>query len=236
MRPWEEIFTETDREVVRKAGFGRRQPFGHRPALLIIDVKRSFLGSVRQNVLQAVEEYATSCGESGWEALVSIQRLLAACRQAEMPVVFTTGDAVTRQFCGGSTKADADKRPLNLEAEEIPEEIAPSPGELVIRKIKASTFFESPLDASLRAMGVDSLLVVGTSTSGCVRASVIDAYSRGYRVFVVEEACFDRFQLSHLVNLWDMNAKYADVITLGEALAYVEGHRQAKAKAPAHAH
>ena len=73
----------------------------------------------------------------------------------------------------------------------------------------------------LRSMGVDSLLIAGCTTSGCVRASVVDAFSYGYRCFVVEDCVFDRFELSHLVNLFDMNAKYADVITLDEALKYV---------------
>lgn len=93
----------------------------------------------------------------------------------------------------------------------------------MIKKTKASGFFGTPLLSALRHLKCDSLLVAGTTTSGCVRASVVDAISYDFPCFVVEECVFDRFELSHLVNLWDMNAKYADVITLQEAIAHVEG-------------
>ncbi|MBI2304127.1 MAG: isochorismatase family protein [Chloroflexi bacterium] len=223
MRSWQEIVPEADRAVHQKAGFGKRRPLGDRPALLVIDVKRSFVGSRPKPVLEAVEEYRNSCGEAGWVALEAIKKLLAACRGAGLPVVFTTGDAITRQWCGGSTKGGIGKATLDLEAEEIPEAIAPQSGEMVLRKTKASAFFGSPLEHCLRASGIDSLIVVGTSTSGCVRATVVDAFSYGYRVVVVEEGTFDRFQLSHLVSLFDMNAKYADVVTLEEALQSING-------------
>ncbi|MBW1775550.1 MAG: isochorismatase family protein, partial [Deltaproteobacteria bacterium] len=75
-------------------------------------------------------------------------------------------------------------------------------------------------------MKADCLVVVGTSTSGCVRATVVDGLSYKYNVFVVEECTFDRFELSHLVSLWDMNAKYADVIGIGEAMDFLDGVSQ----------
>jgi len=105
-----------------------------------------------------------------------------------------------------------------VEAQEIAEAIKPLPSELVIKKTKASAFFGTPLLSALHNLKVDSLLVAGTTTSGCVRATVVDAFSYNFSCFVVEECTFDRFGLSHLVNLWDMNAKYGDVITLDEAL------------------
>ena len=135
-----------------------------------------------------------------------------------VPVIFITGDALTRHHMGRSSTKHEQKGPLDLEAEEMPEEIAPLQTELVIRKTRASAFFHTPLDNCLRLLHVENLLVAGNSTSGCVRASVVDACSYGYNVFVVEECCYDRLELSHLVSLFDMNAKYADVITLEEAL------------------
>ena len=105
---------------------------------------------------------------------------------------------------------------------EIAEEIKPLPSEPVIRKTKASGFLFTPLAPTLHMMQADCLVVVGTSTSGCVRATVVDGMSYKYDVFVVEECTFDRFELSHLVSLWDMNAKYADVISIGEALDYLD--------------
>jgi maleamate amidohydrolase len=103
------------------------------------------------------------------------------------------------------------------------DDIAPSAQDIVIYKHKPSAFSGTPLSGFLNDLGADSLLVTGTTTSGCVRASVIDAFSNNYRVAVVEEGCFDRSQASHAINLCDMHAKYADVVTTEDALSYVDG-------------
>ena len=99
---------------------------------------------------------------------------------------------------------------------EIYEAFKPEPGDLIIYKERASGFFGTPIVAHLTRMGIDSLIVCGESTSGCVRASVVDAYSYGFHVVVVEECCFDRSLLSHKVNLFDLHHKYADVMHLEE--------------------
>jgi nicotinamidase-related amidase len=221
MRSWQTVFPEEDRKVYEKAQFGSRTPFGHRPALMIIDVTYAFVGTRPQAVLQAVEEFRTSCGDVGWDAIPRIRRLLEAARGAAIPRVFTKGDPEYKAFCGGSTKGSTPEDARRLHSEDIPTEIAPRDDEFVLRKTKASVFFGTPLATYLHGLGVDTLLICGTSTSGCVRASVVDAFSHGYRVFVVEEGCFDRASLSHLVSLYEMNAKYADVITLDDALRYV---------------
>ncbi len=223
MRHWEEIFTGADRQLLEKAGMAQKQAYGSRPALLIIDVTTEFIGSTRQPVLQSVEEYPTSCGEAGWVALPSIQKLLETCRANDIPVVFTVQDISARRFTVGAVKEAAPKASYDRKANEIPEPLKPWPSELVVPKVRASGFFGTPLLSSLQSMGIDSLLIAGCTTSGCVRASVVDAFSYGYRCFVVEECVFDRFDLSHLVNLFDMNAKYADVITLDEAIGYIKG-------------
>lgn len=222
MRRWEEIFTEADRNLLEKIGFGQKQAYGSNPALLIIDVTMAFLGSTRQPVLQSVKEYGTSCGEAGWIALDSIQKLLEICRANDIPVIFTVIDTTSCQLCGISAiKRKSTLAELEEQANKIADSITPLSTELVIRKTRASAFFRTPLDVCLQTMGVDSLLVAGTSTSGCVRASVVDAFSHGYKCFVIEECTFDRFELSHLVNLFDMNAKYADVISLEKARKYI---------------
>lgn len=181
-------------------------------------------------VMEAVDEYKASCGEAAWTALGNIQKLLEACRQKHIPPIFTANDAVTRQFCTGSTKPSGGSSKTvkttdlqaSLEGYEIVNEIAPLSSELVIgSKTKANAFFGTPLLSCLRSMGIDSLLVAGCTTSGCVRATVVDAWANGFPCFVVEECVFDRFEISHLVSLFDLNAKYADVITLEEALGYV---------------
>jgi maleamate amidohydrolase len=113
-------------------------------------------------------------------------------------------------------------RSTNLPGDTIVPEIGPQDRDIVIRKLKPSAFHGTPVRSFLTLLGADSLLVVGTTTSGCVRASVVDAFSDNYRVTVVEEGCFDRAQASHALSLCDMNAKYADVVKLQEVLTFVQ--------------
>ncbi len=230
MKRWEEIFTGDDRKLLEKTGMGRRRGYGNKPALIIIDVTTGFVGSTRQPVLQSVEEYKTSCGEAGWAALPHIQKLLETCRANDIPVIFTIEDIPARRFSQGATQEAVPNANIDPKSNEIPESIAPLPSELVIPKVRASIFFGTPLLSCLQSMGIDSLLITGCTTSGCVRASVVDAFSSGYRCFVVEECNFDRFELSHLVNLFDMNVKYADVISLEEAVRYITEVGQSKKK------
>lgn len=224
MKRWEEIFTEADRALLRKFGRTERQSFGRRPALIIVDVVKSFLGSKPASPLESAEEYRTSCGASGWDALENIRRILEAFRRKNLPVIFTTIDQETANHSWGVDKWSSPQEKWNADGWEIAEPIAPLPSEPVIKKTKASGFLFTPLPAVLHNMQADCLVVVGTSTSGCVRATVVDGLSYKYRVFVVEECTFDRFELSHLVSLWDMNAKYADVISIGEALDLIEAN------------
>lgn len=220
MKRWEEVFSKADRVLQQKVGFDTGRAFGNKPALLIIDVNNGFIGSVPRPILEAVEEYRTSCGEVGWAALAHIKRLLETCRYKNIPVIYTTGDPSLRQILKGAGKG-AFTKIIDARADEIVESVAPLPSEIVIHKTKASAFFATPLLICLRSMGIDSLLVTGGTTSGCVRASVVDACSYGFGCFVVEECTFDRFDLSHLVSLFDMNTKYANVISLAEAMHYI---------------
>ena len=110
----------------------------------------------------------------------------------------------------------------------IRSEFKPQPGDVVITKQRASAFYGTPLAAHLTQLGVQSLIICGESTSGCVRASAVDAYSHGYHVVAVEECCFDRSLLSHKVNLFDLHHKYCDVMRLEEVLAHLVGHPAVK--------
>jgi len=223
VRKWEAIFTDADWALLKKIGRAERPPFGKRPALIIVDVVRSFLGSKPKPALESVEEYRTSCGEVGWAALEHTKKLLDAFRAKKLPVIYTTVDPKVAPFARGPAKWSGPEDKWDEQSWEIVDEIKPLPSEPVIRKTKASGFLFTPLAPMLHNMKADSLFVVGTSTSGCVRATVVDGLSYNYNVFVIEECTFDRFELSHLVSLWDMDAKYADVISIGEALDYVAG-------------
>lgn len=228
MRAWEEIFTDTDREVLAESGHAKKQEFGKHPVLLFIDMNTSFIGTTRKPILEAIKESPPSCGEAGWDSALQSQKLLKACRANGVPVIHVTGDSHYRQFTRSATKRVKATSTPRLEG--IFPAVAPLPTELVIKKTKATAFFGTPLASCLRDIGADTLLLGGCTTSGCLRASVLDAFNEGFKCFVVEECVFDRFPLSHLVNLWDMNAKYADVITLNEALEYVTASAKRCAK------
>jgi len=142
---------------------------------------------------------------------------LAAARAAGVPVIYTTRHVNT----GPVRSTHRDASPAE-DSYDIIDELAPEKGELVIYKERASAFFGTPLVAHLNRMGISSIIALGESTSGCVRASVVDGYSNGYHMTVVEECVFDRSELSHKVNLFDMHHKYADVMKLDEVTAHLE--------------
>jgi maleamate amidohydrolase len=110
----------------------------------------------------------------------------------------------------------------DLDGNEIVTPIAPGPQDIVVYKQKPSGFFGTNMASYLTLLGCDSVIVTGTTTSGCVRATVLDAFSLNYHVALAEEGCFDRSQASHAINLCDMNAKYADVVKTSEVLAFIE--------------
>lgn len=221
MREWEQFFPEAERKMYEKAGYKGKQEFGRNPALLIIDVITGFTGTKPMNVMEAIDEFPTSCGKVAWDALPKIQQLLRACREADVPVIYSTSDPDFKAAFGNATKRGVDATDFEKLATEFPAMIKPQESEFVVRKARASAFFGTHLITYLVRKNIDCLLVAGTSTCGCVRGTVLDGYSFGYPVFVVEECVFDRSRTSHLVNLFEMNAKYASVIQLQEALNYV---------------
>jgi maleamate amidohydrolase len=228
-RIWDKFLTERDKAVFAAAGFGARAGFGKRPALLIIDVNWAFCGERPEPILQSIKRWRTSCGEAAWEALEYIKSLIDAAHSKGLPVIYTTGERRPDNWDAGSwrwksTRSDEPGGGGHLvDGNEIVALITPGPRDIVIRKQKPSGFFGTNLAAYLTLLGCDSLIVVGTTTSGCVRASVVDAFSLNYRVVLAEEGCFDRSEASHAVSLCDMHAKYADVLPAAEILDYI-GH------------
>jgi len=230
-RVWDKFLTERDKQVFKAGGFGATLDMGKRPALLIIDVNYNFCGDRPEPILESIKRWHTSCGEDAWEALPAIRKLIDACRAKGIPVIYTTGtdrreDGWDAGAWGYKNKrTDEHLKPeqrTNRDGNDIMDEIAPGPKDIVVHKEKPSAFFGTGLMGYLTMRKVDSLVGTGTTTSGCVRGSVIDAFSYNYRMQVVEEGCFDRSQASHAINLADMNAKYADVVPLEKALAYIE--------------
>ncbi len=196
------------------AGFHGRAGFGDRPALLVVDM----------NVAFTDPRSPLACDLD--DVVGAIARLLDEARRAEIPVVYTTVayDEAGKQ----AAAAFIDKVPalLTLEAGtgwvEIDPRIAPRPGEPVLTKLFASAFYGTTLGSLLVAAGCDSVVVTGASTSGCVRATVVDALQHGYRPLVPREAVGDRNPRAHEASLYDVDAKYGDVVSLEEALDYLE--------------
>jgi maleamate amidohydrolase len=217
MREWERIIPAREREVYRRGGYGKGQPFGKRPALLLVDVTHAFTGTRPLPIHKAIEEFPSSCGESAWRSLPSIKRLLERCRAKDMPIIFTTGDSSISDTGVRTTKAVRDFAGASVDPHGFLDMIAPYKGELIVRKAMASAFFGTPLATYLRRRGVDCIILGGTSTSGCVRATSVDGHSYGFPIFPVEECCFDRSRVSHLVNLFEINTRYGTVITLAQA-------------------
>jgi nicotinamidase-related amidase len=218
-RVWERFLTEADRAHLGQK-VDRRVGRGERPALLLIDLYRAVFGDRPQPLLEAIRTWPQSCGPRAWEALPHIQRLLAGARTAGLPVIHVTM-LTDAGMPGWSEAAHGRGTPRDDAGYEIISEVAPLPGEVVLRKSSPSAFWGTPLAGQLNYLGVDTLIVAGESTSGCVRASVVDACTYRYRVQVVEECVFDRHEAPHAINLFDMHQKYADVIPLAEALGYI---------------
>lgn len=222
----EQFLSERDKVVFEKSGHGNRVGFGERPVILIIDVNYAFCGETSLPILESIETYHNSCGEEAWEGVAAIEKLVAAGRAKRVPVMYTTG--YNRPIAGTfglgrwNDKVPAEADDIDPRANEIVEPIAPQPHDVVIEKTMPSAFFATNLLSYLVNLRADTILVCGTTTSGCVRASVVDGFSNSFRMIVVEEGTFDRGQASHAINLFDMDMKYADVTALDDVLEYLE--------------
>lgn len=201
------------------AGFGKSTGLGSRPALLIIDVQYRTTGTKPMPFDQAVEEFSTSCGQVAWDAVANIARLLAEFRSAGWPVLYPHV-APKKSYDAGQLGA---KVPSIMS---IPErgydfvaEVAPAADDILVPKRHPSAFFGTSLVSYLVDQGVDSVVVTGCSTSGCVRSSVVDAFSYNFAAAVPSDAVYDRSPVVHEVNLFDMAQKYADVASTEELLA-----------------
>ena len=228
MRDWMKLIPEEELRFYKKAGFlGELKP-GRRAALIVVDVTMGFCGSKGATLDEAVAEYSTACGPASWIAMPKIAELISLFRTLKLPIIYSLSDLDAVPFTGKATKGLRTTTPPGFN--DFPSEIVPRDDEYVLPKTKASVFFQTPLNAYLVKQGVDTLVYCGVSTSGCVRASVVDGFSNGYQTMVVDEACFDRSQFAHAANLFDMNAKYAAVISLEEATAMMRNKSLAAAE------
>jgi len=214
---WQDIVSPEILEVYRD--YRREVYVGARPALLAIDLYSLVYRGGALPPHEITRDNPSTCGVYAHNAIEPTKKLFAAARAAGLPIFYTTGS-------NGSGKVRATKRqrgdaPPRDDDNEIYEAFTPQDGDVVIQKERASGFYGTPLIAYLTQLGIDSLIVCGESTSGCVRASVVDGYSNGYHMTVVEECVFDRSELSHKINLFDLHHKYADVMVLDDVLTHL---------------
>ena len=206
---------ETER-VYERAGFGAEVHRGIRPALVVVDFSRGFTEA----------RFAT--GTDLTAEVEGTARLVAIAHEQRVPVLFTVIAYAPHLRDGG---AWLEKAPglgvlqLGSELAELDPRLGAGPDDPVIVKKGASAFFGTPLAAQLAALGTDTVVVCGATTSGCVRASVVDSVQSGFRTLVVRECVGDRAPGPHEANLFDMQAKYADVIGIDDALGYLRGAR-----------
>jgi maleamate amidohydrolase len=189
--------------------------FGERPALLVVDMQHDFVDA----------DSPSTCAPMALDRIPAIRTLLDAARGAGGPVFHTQGivkpDLSDLGLWKGMAKRAGRCQIDGTRGAEIVPKLAPIEGEHVVRKTRPSAFFGTGLHDRLQALDVDTLLVAGASMSGCVRATVTDGFSHDYRVSVVRECVVDRSEQLVARNLFDVAAKYADDVSLDEAVAYL---------------
>jgi nicotinamidase-related amidase len=219
IRPWAGVITDDDERRYEAAGFGKPTGIGSRPALLIIDAQYRTVGRTPKPFFQSVEEeYTTSCGDTGWDALENVAKLLPLFRENGWPVMYPHV-APKQSFDQGRLGA---KVPgiMNIAEDgyQFVDIIAPEEGEILLPKRHPSAFFGTPLLSYLIERQIDTLVVTGATTSGCVRGTVVDGFSYNFRVLVPHDAVYDRTETVHKVNLFDMAQKYADVASTDDVV------------------
>jgi maleamate amidohydrolase len=218
---WKDVITPDVLKVY--AAYQRKTFVGPRPALLAVDLYELVYRGGSRSPADLADTHPNSCGEYAFAAIEPTKRLFAAARAAGLPVFYSTGDTRDESRPSLVTATKRNKPPVDPADFVIRPEFKPQPQDVVITKQRASVFFGTPLTAHLTQLAVQTLIICGESTSGCVRATAVDAYSHGYHVVLVEECCFDRAILSHKINLFDMHHKYCDVMHVGEVVAHLDG-------------
>ena len=222
---WNQFLTERDKAVFAASGYGARGGFGKRPALLVIDVNYAFCGDKSEPILESIKRWRNSCGEESWPAVAAIRSLIDKAHEkgirSSIPPASGARTIGTRVRGPGRNDRNEEDRTVpvsNVDGNQIVEGNRACSAGHRHSQAKAIRLFRNQYDELPTLLGCDSVIVTGTTTSGCVRATVLDAFSLNYRIALAEEGCFDRSQASHAINLCDMNAKYADVVKTDEVL------------------
>ena len=224
---WTDVVDPSELEIYQDFFKRDVRMVGDKPALLAIDLYEKVYAGGPLPVREVNRSHPGACGIHAYNAIEPTKRLFAAARAAGIPIVYTTANPNPRVSATNRQKDRSES--TSKSGTEIWKDFAPQPSDLIIRKERASGFFGTPLTAHLQQWGVRSLIVCGESTSGCVRASVVEGFSNGFHMTVVEECVYDRSVLSHKVSLFDMHHKYADVMHIEEVVSHLNGLPRMKA-------
>jgi nicotinamidase-related amidase len=227
---WKDVVPAEDMKLY--APYARETFVGPRPALLAIDLYNVVYRGGPKSPYELDAEHPNSCGIFAHRAIAPTKSLFASARAAGIPIFYCTQDIRPNNRPAGAVSTKRKRpRPPQPDDHGIYPEFTPQPEDVVIYKQRASVFQGTPILSHLNLLGIQSLIVCGESTSGCVRASVVDAYSNGFHVSVVEECCFDRLELTHKINLFDLHHKYVDVMHVDEVVGHLDGMVQARSAA-----
>lgn len=212
-----------DRAVIERTAYGSERPLGSRPALILVDFQPAYLGD-DVAILDQLVEHPAAGGKGAWDALRASLPVLATARQSGIPVVlsriaYPAGQESENSFAR-KRGAAADFIDGSI-GSQFAEQLEPTVEDILIRKEAASCFHETDLIDVLRQLNIDTVLIAGLSTSGCVRATAVDAAGFGLSVAVISDGCADRIQLSHRVALFDIWMKYGEVLGSLDAIDYI---------------
>jgi len=215
---WRGFVPDEELETYRKGGFAKRIGIGARPALVNIDTTQMF-----------VDPSYSFCGAEMPSVVQAIVDITDTFRELDLPIYYTRRDDRSLPAYRGAWnlklhRPDDKQFVADPRADEWPERYAPRAQDRVVMKNKPSGFFGTMLADFLRYEGIDTIVMIGVSSSGCVRASAVDAFSHNFRVVVVEEACGDRSAQAHKANMFDLDMKFSDV----ESLDYVTGELRSR--------
>lgn len=192
-----------------QAGYGKREfPFGENPAVVVVDFQNAFTDP----------QYPTGQSEFLQQAAIHTERLVEQARKFDIPVIYTVVAYRKDLLDVGHWKSDIHWIQLDSHAAEVSPNLSPRPNEPVLIKKYPSAFFGTELVSMLNLRKIDTVILAGCTTSGCIRASIIDSFSYGYKTFVPKECVGDQSVEQHESNLFDVQVRYANVVTLDETL------------------
>lgn len=219
--PWADVVPGTEQRLHRRAGYGRRAVPGQHPALLVVDVTYEFTGEPGSDVPEMLDRFPNACGAVAYDRMPRIRQMADRFRTDGLPVVYT------RMTPARTTWSQKNERVAELALApewwaDVHRDVAPEPTDWSVVKASASPFHGTDLASLLSAREIDTLVVTGCTTGGCVRATVVDAFALGLTVLVPHDAVFDRSPTPHAVNLFDIDMRYANVVDTEEVLSYLD--------------